>query len=197
MTTIGDIFEVYIGSTPKRNNPEYWGGNISWLSSGEIAFRDIKSTKEKITVEGLENTSCKVHPIGTVILAMIGEGKTRGQAAILKIESSHNQNTAAIRVEDKVYKSSLLYYYLVYKYEDNRRVGSGNNQKALNKERVKSISIPLPPIKQQQHIVDELESKLTVCHNIEETISQSLQQVETLRQSILKRAFEGKLLNNK
>lgn len=194
LTTIGDIFEVYIGSTPKRNNPEYWGGNISWLSSGEIAFRDIKSTKEKITVEGLENTSCKVHPIGTVILAMIGEGKTRGQAAILKIESSHNQNTAAIRVDDKVYKSSLLYYYLVYKYEDNRRVGSGNNQKALNKERVKSISIPLPPIKQQQHIVDELESKLTVCHNIEETISQSLQQVETLRQSILKKAFEGELV---
>ena len=192
--TIGDIFEVHIGSTPKRNNPNYWGGNINWLSSGEIAFRDIKSTREQITVEGLENTSCKVHPIGTVIIAMIGEGKTRGQAAILKIESSHNQNTAAIRVDDQVYKSQLLYYYLVLKYEDNRRVGSGNNQKALNKERVKNISIPLPPISEQQLIVDELESKLTLCDNVEETIKLSLQQAETLRQSILKKAFEGKLV---
>lgn len=178
----------------QRNNPNYWGGNINWLSSGEIAFRDIKSTKEKITIEGLENTSCKVQPIGTVIMAMIGEGKTRGQAAILKTESSHNQNTAAIRVDDKVYKSELLYYYLVLKYEDNRRVGSGNNQKALNKERIKSIPIPLLPLKEQQQIVEELESKLTVCDKIEETISQSLLQAETLRQSILKKAFEGKLV---
>lgn len=193
--TIGDIFEIHIGSTPKRNNPQYWGGDINWLSSGEIAFRNITSTKEKITTEGLENSSCKVHPIGTVIIAMIGEGKTRGQAAILKIEASHNQNTAAIRVDDNIYKSQLLYYYLVLKYEDNRRVGSGNNQKALNKERVKSIPIPLPPLEEQQLIVDELESKLTVCDKLEETISHSLQQAETLRQSILKKAFEGKLIN--
>lgn len=186
--------QVHIGSTPKRNNPKYWDGNINWLSSGEIAFRNITSTKEKITIEGLENTSCKVHPVGTVIIAMIGEGKTRGQAAILKVESSHNQNTAAIRVDDKVYKSQLLYYYLVLKYEDNRRVGSGDNQKALNKERVKNITIPLPPLKEQQLIVDELESKLTVCDKLEEIISQSLRQAETLRQSILKKAFEGKLV---
>ena len=194
MSTIGDVFEVFIGSTPKRNKPNYWGGNINWLSSGEIAFCNIKNTREKITTEGLENTSCKVHPIGTVIIAMIGEGKTRGQAAILKVESSHNQNTAAIRVDNKTYKSELLYYYLVLKYEDNRRVGSGNNQKALNKERVKSIPIPIPPIKEQQLIVDELESKLTVCDKIEETIKEALLKSENLRQSILKKAFEGKLV---
>lgn len=191
--TIGEFFHVFIGSTPKRNISSYWGGDINWISSGEIAFCNIKKTKEKITSEGLANTSCKVHPIGTVIIAMIGEGKTRGQAAILKIEASHNQNTAAIRVDNKIYKSELLYYYLVLKYEDNRRIGSGNNQKALNKERVKSIEIPMIPLKEQQLIVDELESKLTVCDKIEETISQSLLQAESLRQSILKKAFEGKL----
>ena len=194
MSTIGDVFEVFIGSTPKRNNSNYWGGNINWLSSGEIAFCNIKSTKEKITTEGLENTSCKIHPIGTVIIAMIGEGKTRGQAAILKVASSHNQNTAAIRVNNKIYKSELLYYYLVLKYEDNRRVGSGNNQKALNKERVKGIPIPIPPLKEQELIVDNLESKLTVCDKIEETIKVALLKSESLRQSILKKAFEGKLL---
>lgn len=191
---VGDISEVFIGSTPKRNTPEYWGGAINWLSSGEIAFCNITSTKETITKKGLENTSCKVHPIGTVIIAMIGEGKTRGQAAILKIEASHNQNTAALRVDNQVYKSELLYYYLVLKYEENRKIGSGNNQKALNKERVKSILIPVPLIEEQQKILMAIESRLTVVDKMEEGITQSLQQAEALRQSILKKAFEGKLI---
>jgi type I restriction enzyme, S subunit len=194
LTTIGNTFEVFIGSTPKRSVPEYWGGEVNWLSSGEIAFCSITKTREKITEEGLNNSTCKVHPIGTVIIAMIGEGKTRGQAAILKIPSAHNQNTAAIRVDKNVYDSLLLYYYLVLKYEENRRVGSGNNQKALNKERVRSIQIPLPPFSEQQLIVSELESKLTMCDKIEETITQSLLQAETLKQSILKKAFDGKLI---
>lgn len=192
--TIGDLFEVFIGSTPKRNVSQYWNGTINWVSSGEIAFNNITATKEKITKLGLENTSCKVHPVGTVIIAMIGEGKTRGQAAILKIEASHNQNTAAIRVNNNIYRSELLYYYLVLKYEDNRKVGSGNNQKALNKERVKGIKIPLPPIEQQHLIIQEIESRLSVCDKVEETITTSLHQAETLRQSILKKAFEGKLV---
>jgi type I restriction enzyme S subunit len=192
--SIGDIFEVFIGSTPKRNFANYWGGNINWVSSGEIAFCNITSTKETITEEGLESTSCKVHPPGTVIIAMIGEGKTRGQAAILKIDASHNQNTAAIRVNNNEYLSQLLYYNLLFKYEDNRKVGSGNNQKALNKERVKSIRIPFMSILEQNEIVQEIESRLSVADKMEESISQSLQQAEALRQSILKQAFEGRVI---
>ena len=125
---------------------------------------------------------------------MIGEGKTRGQAAILKIEASHNQNTAALRVDKKIYKPELLYYYLVLKYEDNRKVGSGNNQKALNKERVKNIAIPLPSIEEQNKIIQAIETRLIVADKMEESITQSLQQAEALRQSILKKAFEGKLV---
>ena len=80
------------------------------------------------------------------------------------------------------------------KYEDNRRIGSGNNQKALNKERVKNISIPLPSIEEQNKIVEAIESRLSVADKMEESINQSLQQAEALKQSILKRAFEGKLV---
>ena len=71
------------------------------------------------------------------------------------------------------------------------------NQASINQTDVSNAIIPLPPLKEQQLIVDELESKLTVCDKIEETISQSLQQAETLRQSILKKAFEGKLVHGK
>ena len=193
VVSIGDIFEVFIGSTPSRTKASYWNGDINWISSGEVAFKNINKTKEKITVDGLENSSCKLHPPGTIVMAMIGEGKTRGQAAILKVEAAHNQNTAAIRVPSN-YKSEMLYYFLVLKYEENRKIGSGNNQKALNKERVKNIPIPLIPLPEQQQIVQEIESRLSVCDKIEETITNSLKQAEALRQSILKKAFEGKLV---
>lgn len=193
-TSVGELSEVFIGSTPKRNIPEYWGGDINWISSGEVAFKDIFQSKEKISKIGLENSSCKIHPVGTVIIAMIGEGKTRGQAAILKIEASHNQNTAAIRLHKSTYTSELLYYYLVLKYQENRKTGSGNNQKALNKERVKNIQIPLIPLKEQNVLIQEIESRFSVADKMEQSITESLQKAEALRQSILKKAFNGELV---
>lgn len=190
---IGEICDVFVGSTPRRNNPDYWNGNINWVSSGEVRFNKIYTTREKITRQALDESSCKIHPPGTVIIAMIGEGKTRGQAAILQIEATHNQNTAAIRIKEMI-KSSFLYYYFDYTYERNRNIGSGNNQKALNKERVKNIEIHLPTVKEQCQILSEIESRLSVADNLEQTIIQSLQQAEALRQSILKQAFEGRLI---
>jgi type I restriction enzyme S subunit len=193
-TKLGSLFDVFIGSTPSRKVLEYWGGNVNWVSSGEVAFCNILSTKEKITKKGLEESSCRLHPPGTVILAMIGEGKTRGQAAILKCYASHNQNTAAIHVNEETYISELLYYYFVFTYQKNREIGSGNNQKALNKERIKAFDIPKIPIELQENLLHEIESRLSVCDKIEECIEQGLEQAEVLRQSILKKAFEGKLV---
>jgi type I restriction enzyme S subunit len=89
--SVEQLFSVFIGSTPSRRESGYWGGDIPWVSSGEIAFCRIKSTRETITKEGYDNSSVRLHPKGTVLLAMIGEGKTRGQAAILDIEACHNQ----------------------------------------------------------------------------------------------------------
>lgn len=83
---LGNVFSVFVGATPSRKQPGYWSGDINWVSSGEVAFCNITSTKEKITRQGYENTSTEIHPVGTVLLAMIGEGKTRGQAAVLKTQ---------------------------------------------------------------------------------------------------------------
>ena len=190
---IGDIFPVEVGSTPSRRKPEYWNGNINWVSSGEVHFNHIYQTKECITKEGLDNTSTNVQPVGTVMLAMIGEGKTRGQAAILELPAAHNQNTAAILVSSTPCQSKYLYYYLTMTYENTRRVGSGNNQKALNKERVRAIRFPFSSFLEQKAIVESIETRLSVCDNIEQTVDASLQQADALRQSILKAAFEGRL----
>ena len=191
---VGDLFSVYVGATPSRKNQRYWNGEINWISSGEVCFATINRTGETITQEGLANTSTEVHPIGTVMLGMIGEGKTRGQAAITNIEACHNQNTAAIRVSESDIQPEYVYYYLLYRYEHTRRIGSGNNQKALNKERVSNLPIPLSSLDEQAVLVQELEKHLSVIAQIDSEISSQLASANSLRQSILKKAFAGQLV---
>jgi len=111
-TLIGQVFDVFVGATPSRREPSYWNGRIPWVSSGEVAFCRIRDTREKVTEEGLQNTSTVLHPPGTVLLGMIGEGKTRGQAAILDIAACHNQNSAAIRVSAAGMSPEYAYYFL-------------------------------------------------------------------------------------
>ena len=190
---MGDVFTVEVGSTPSRRIPEYWNGDIPWVSSGEVHFNSIFETEECITQNGLDHASTNVHPIGTIMLAMIGEGKTRGQAAILNIPAAHNQNTAAILVSKTPCQPKYIYYFLQMNYENTRRVGSGNNQKALNKERVRALRFPFASFEEQKIIVEEIESRFSVCDSIEKTVDTALQQAEAMRQSILKKAFEGDL----
>ena len=193
-TTIGALCEVQVGATPSRGRSEYWGGRIPWVSSGEVAFCRIRATRETITREGLESSSTELHPPGTVLLGMIGEGKTRGQAAILDIEACNNQNSAAIRVPRDKLVSEFLYYYLASQYSTTRRAGSGNNQPALNKKRVQSIPLPLPPLEDQHRIVAEVDRRLSLADAADRAVSAGLGKAKRLRQAILKRAFEGKLV---
>lgn len=190
---LGEVFQVEVGATPSRRKPEYWNGDINWVSSGEVHFNTITNTEECITDEGLNNASTNVHPIGTVMLAMIGEGKTRGQAAILNTKAAHNQNTAAILVSKTPCAPKYIYYFLQLNYENTRRVGSGNNQKALNKERVRSLRFPFTSFVEQALVVQKIEDRMSVCDNIEQTVDTALQQAKAMRQSILKKAFEGGL----
>lgn len=189
----GEVFDVEVGATPSRRVSEYWNGDINWVSSGEVHFNLISDTNERITEDGLNHSSTNVHPKGTVMLAMIGEGKTRGQAAILNISAAHNQNTAAILVSKTKCQPKYVYYFLQMNYENTRRVGSGNNQKALNKERVRALRFPFCSFEEQKEIVSEIESRISVCENIEETVNHTLNRAEAMRQSILKMAFEGGL----
>ncbi len=191
---IGQVFDVYVGATPSRARPEYWDGGVPWISSGEVAFCRIKSTNESISAEGLENSSTNVHPVGTVLLGMIGEGKTRGQAAILDIEACNNQNSAAIRVSETDVLPEYVYSFLEKEYEDTRRRGSGGNQPALNKERVRQISFPLPPVAEQRHIVAEVDRRLSFLRETEGRVDANLQRAERFRQAALTKAFAGLLV---
>ena len=192
---LGEPFSVYVGATPNRKNQRYWNGGVNWISSGEVCFNTIDSTIETISQEGLASTSADIHPIGTVMLGMIGEGRTRGRAAITNIETCHNQNTAAIRVSETGMQPKFVYYYLLYRYEDTRRIGSGNNQRALNKERVSNLPIPLSALAEQSVLVEAIEEYLSTIDQIDREIVNSLTKANHLRQAILKRAFSGQLVS--
>ena len=192
-TQIGYVFDVHIGATPSRKEPSYWGGEVNWVSSAEVAFCRIKSTKEKITEKGLANASTILHPPGTVMLAMIGQGKTRGQPAILDSPACHNQNTAALRVLDKICVPEFLYYFLYERYEETRRVGSGNNQQAMNKKVVQTLPFPLPPHAEQVEIVGRVDQLFAQADRIEQQVNNALARVKNLTQSILAKAFRGEL----
>lgn len=193
-SSMGESFEVYVGATPRRSRSDYWDGDISWVSSGEVSFNRIKATRERITEEGLKNSRVDIHPQGTVLLGMIGEGKTRGQVSILDIPACNSQNSAAIRVSQSGLSPEYVFYFLWGQYDETRRIGSGNNQPALNKSRVQEIPFPLPPLAEQRRIVAEVERRLSVIQQAETAVEASLKRAERLRQSILKRAFSGQLV---
>lgn len=193
LTTVGSVFRVAVGTTPRRDDPSMWGGEVWWVSSGEVAFNRIRSTRETITSKAVLRDG-RVLPAGTVLLAMIGEGKTRGQPAILDVPAAHNQNCASIRVEGTGVSSEWVYTFLASRYSETRRAGSGNNQPALNKRLIEAIEIPIPPPEEQARIVAEVERQTSFLEACERAVDVGLARAAGLRRSVLKAAFEGRLV---
>jgi type I restriction enzyme S subunit len=193
-SSLGQCFQVAVGATPSRKEPSYWGGSIPWVSSGEVRFARITTTKETITQEGLNNSSTQINPVGSVLLGMIGEGKTRGQVAILDVEAANNQNCAAIWVSETGVPSEYVYFWLWSQYEQTRRGSSGNNQPALNKSIVERILFPLAPLRELNEIVHLVTQVLDAISEQEIAIGLSLKQSAAQRQNILRAAFAGQLV---
>jgi type I restriction enzyme, S subunit len=193
---IGDIADVGTGITPLRTNKTFWeGGTIPWITSGALNDEKVYKAKEFITQKALNETNLKIYPKHTLLVALYGEGKTRGKCSELFFESTTNQAIAAIKLKIEFSESrNFLKMFLLKKYDDLRTLASGGVQPNLNLSLIKNTELPFPPLSIQAQIVSEIESRLSVCDKLEETIKASLLQSESLRQSVLKRAFEGKLV---
>lgn len=194
--TIGAVARISNGSTPSRAVDAYWNGDIPWVSSGEVKNNIIYETAEKITQAGFENTSVKLLPVGTVLIAMIGEGKTRGQSAILQIPATTNQNVAAIIIDSHHIDSKYLWYWLQMNYAKNREIGGGSGPQALNCQKVRELDFKLPSIVEQVEIVRILDSLLAKEQQAKEAAEAVLEKIDLLKKSILARAFRGDLGTN-
>jgi len=193
MTEIGEAFRVTTGGTPSRSNPAYWGGEVMWVSSGEVAFCRIRDTREKITTEGVDSSNAKIYPPSTVLLAMIGQGKTRGQCAILDCNAATNQNVAAIHVYETEHLPEYVYWWLLSSYQRSRATETGTAQPALSGERVKRMSIPLPPASEQRRIVAQLDALQVEADALKRLQAETAAELDALLPSILDKAFKGEL----
>jgi type I restriction enzyme S subunit len=191
---IDQIATVCLGGTPSRKEPSYWKGELSWVSSGEVANCRINSTRERITREGLAASNAKIHPKGTVLIAMIGEGKTRGQAAILETEASTNQNVAGLVFDAGNVCSDYVWYWALSEYEKNRAAGRGGVQPALNGEKVRAMTLPLPPLEEQKEIVRTIEHLLRLSEIVQARLASANKHGVRLTQSLLAKAFRGELV---
>lgn len=190
-TSLGQFFSICVGATPSRSDPSLWNGPVPWVSSGEVAFCRIRSTREQIAETAVKPD--RIHPPGTVLLGMIGEGKTRGQVAILDIPAAHNQNCASIRVSETSVPPEYVYWWLEHQYEVTRADGAGGNQPALNKARVAAIRLPLPPSEEMVEIVERLAAALDAAKDAAGVLADAGDNSAALRQSILAAAFRGEL----
>ncbi len=148
---LGEIAQTGTGATPNRRKSKlYYGGTIPWVKTTEVHYDDIFDTEEKITDLAIKETNCKIYPPGTILLAMYGQGKTRGQIAKVKISASTNQACAAIELFNSNCNIDFIYEQLKLKYSQIRSMARGGNQANLNLRLVKSIEIILPPMPLQQ-----------------------------------------------
>lgn len=157
MVELGEMCETTSGGTPLRSKKEYYvNGTISWLKSGEVAQGKIFSTEEKITEEGLKNSSAKLFPVDTVLVAMYGA--TAGQVGILKIEATTNQAICGI-LPNKQFIPEFLFMVLQQKTDYLITLGSGGAQPNISQSIIRKLQIPLPPLEIQRKIVVAIESE--------------------------------------
>jgi len=152
--TIGDIFETTSGGTPDRTKRAYWNGSIPWITTSLIDFNVITSAEEFITDEGLRNSSAKILPRKSVLIALIGQGKTRGKVALLDFEASTNQNCGAILPNDAV-APNFTFLNLCGRYEEIRGLSNGPGQGSLSQGLIRTLPFCFPKDKaEQQRIAD-------------------------------------------
>ena len=191
---IKDIADVGTGATPLKSNSKYYGGNIAWVTSGELNNNFVTTASDYITDLAVKETNVTVYPIHTLLIAMYGEGKTRGKCSELLIEAGTNQAIAAIQITNEKVNREYLKKYCLYNYNNIRLQSMGGVQPNLNLTKIKNILFPLPTLDEQKQIVKEIEKRFEVADEAEKVIAENLDKAEQLKQSILKIAFEGRLV---
>ena len=148
---------IYSGGTPSTSHPEYWGGDINWLSSGETSNNFIFQTERKITSEGILNSATKYAHKGCTVIASAGQGHTRGQASYLMIDTYVNQSVVVLEPDVSKIDPLYLYYNLSNRYEEFRQLSDGTSTRGgLSGKILKNMDISLPSLKIQKNIVNIL-----------------------------------------
>ena len=192
---LGDVCDLSTGGTPSRTKPEYFdNGDVKWLVSGDVNQREIFDCDGRITQEGLKSSNAKYLPLNSVLIALNGQGKTRGTVALLRINATCNQSLVAI--SPKVgcdIDTKYIFYVLDGMYDKIRKLtgDSGNDRRGLNMPLIRNIPIPLPPLAEQQRIVAKLDAIFSELAVAKEAIKQSKTNYQAMKSAILAQELQS------
>ena len=186
--TIKDLCQIGSGGTPSRSHKEYYTGNIPWIKTGEVVNDIIYDTEEKITQEAIDKSSAKLYLKDSLIIAMYGQGLTRGRTAKLGVDATTNQACAVLyNIDNTIIDTDYLWFYMMNEYHRLRALASGNNQPNLNAEMIKNYKVVIPDLKLQKEIVEEIIKR-------KEKIKQLKQEAQKNREEAIKE-FEREIFD--
>ena len=182
-----DLCDIGTGSTPLKTQNEYYqNGTIPWITSSATSLEFVENAETYITQKAVEECRLRLYPPGTLIVALYGQGKTRGQVAEIQIEATINQACAALVFIDSL---ELIkgYVKLVLRkqYVELRSLAAGGAQPNLNIAKIKNALIPLPSLEEQKRIVEKVDALMNLCNQLEEKIGDSQKNAETLMDAFL------------
>lgn len=192
LSHIGNLAEIGSGGTPDRKKPEYWtDGTVKWMASGEINYEYVYDTAEKITELGMKNSNAKLLPVNTVMLGLIGQGKTKGLTAILKTECTCNQNLAYLIANPELLHYRYLFYCFKAMYHYIRGL-VGDSQAGIYQGFLKKQSIPLPTIEEQICISDRLDKESQRIQSLIEIKERQIEKLNQYKKSLIYEVVTGK-----
>lgn len=184
---LGEVADWTSGGTPSSKNPSFYGGNIPWIVIGDLTESVVETTEKNITQKGLDSSSAKVLPEGTVMLAMYGA--SIGRTGIMGKAMSTNQAIACAIPKSEVISTKYLLYYLQSQKQQFIRSGKGGAQPNINQGMVKDWKVPIPPLNEQHKIVELVEDHLSSLDAAMEDVKEVESKIEQLRMSWLHEKF--------
>ena len=186
---IGDFTDCTAGGTPSTQVSSYWGGEIPWMSSGELHLKQVYDVAGRITQKGLENSSTKFVPANSVLIGLAGQGKTRGTVAISKIPLCTNQSIAAIFPTDE-FNSTFLFYNLENRYDELRALSTGDGGRGgLNLTIIRNVSVKFPPLPEQTAIATALSDTDALIGSLKTLIAKK----KAIKLSAMQNLLSGKI----
>jgi len=192
VSCLGYFAQISTGATPDRSKQIFWGGDIPWVKTGEVKYDEIYETEEHITLEGVENSAVTISPSGTLLMAMYGQGVTRGRVAILGISATYNQACAAIIPNEKIWNQYLRYYFMAA-YHAIRDGGNETSQMNLNADIVSKFKITVPQIIEQHQIVKFLGDELKTFDILISKACDAIELMQERRTALISAAVTGKI----
>lgn len=193
LVILGELAETCSGSTPSRGTSEYFGGTVPWVKTGELKDGVIDTTEEMVTDLALERCALPRLPVGTLLVAMYGQGQTRGRTGLLACEATTNQACFAILPKPAVFSSEYLQLWFRASYGRLRSMteNRGGNQPNLNGVLLRRLEVPLPPLAVQEQIASTLSARLTGTQSLLGLVRAESSATTAIAPALLRMAFNG------